>query len=81
MKLALAFGIGVLLMLAVVITGDQVVGLSPATPAMSNSTRMARLDIVIAALGIVVCVNAFFIWLAIKHPPRDEFALQDSRDD
>jgi hypothetical protein len=81
MKLAVLFALGVVLMLAVVVTGDQMVGISPATPEMSNSTRMARLDIVVAALGIVVCVNALFIWLAVKHPPRDEFVLEDPHDD
>jgi hypothetical protein len=73
MRVAAAFGLAVLVMLAVVITGDQMVGIKPEMPPMSDANRMGHLQIVIAALGIVVCLNALFIWLALRYPPADEF--------
>ena len=76
MKITIAFGIGVLLMLAIVITGDQMVGITPEMPPMTAADRMRQLDIVVGAVGIVVCVNAFFIWLALRHPPRDELLAE-----
>ena len=79
MKVGLAFGIAVTFVLAIVIAGDQMVGITPAMPPMTAADRMRQLDIVVGAVGIVVCVNAFFIWLALRHPPRDE--LVEYRDD
>jgi hypothetical protein len=76
MKLALVFGIAILIVLAIVIAGDQMVGITPAMPPMTAADRMRQLDIVVGAVGIVVCVNAVFIWLALRHPPRDELLAE-----
>jgi len=76
MKITIAFGIGVLLMLAIVITGDQMVGITPEMPPMTAADRMRQLDIVVGAVGIVVCVNALFIWLTLRHAPRDELLAE-----
>jgi hypothetical protein len=71
-RLRVAFGVAVLIMLAVVIAGDQVVGLSPATPVMTDADRMRHLRLVAAAVGLVISVDAFFVWLALRHPPGPE---------
>lgn len=77
MKLAAAFGIAVVFMLAVVIAGDQMVGLSPATPVMTDADRMRHLRLVGAALTVVVLVDAVVVWLALRHPPAADPTLDD----
>lgn len=72
MRLAAAFAVAVVLMLAVVIAGDQMIGLTPATPEMTHVDRMHHLRLVAAAAAIVVSVDAVFIWLALRRPPEDE---------
>ena len=72
MRLAAAFGVAVVLMLGTVIAGDQMIGLTPATPEMAHVDRMHHLRLVAAAAAIVVTVDAAFIWLALRHPPRAE---------
>ena len=72
MRLAAAFGAAVVLMLAIVITGDQMVGLTPATPEMTHVDRMHHLHLVGAALALVAAVDAVFIWFALRHPPAEE---------
>lgn len=72
MRLATAFAVAVLFMLAIVITGDQMVGLTPSTPEMTHVDRMHHLRLVATALAIVVSVDAIFIWLALRHPPSDD---------
>jgi heme/copper-type cytochrome/quinol oxidase subunit 2 len=75
-RLAAAFAAAVVLMLAVVIAGDQLIGLTPATPEMTHVDRMHHLRLVGAALGIVIAVDAVFVWLALRHPPTDEQGFQ-----
>lgn len=77
MRLAVAFGVAVLFMLTVVIVGDQVVGLSPTTPGMTDADRMRHLRLVAAALSLVISVDVVFIWLALRHPPAAELEPDD----
>jgi hypothetical protein len=71
LKIAAAFAVSVVLMLVVVVIGDQLVGLSPETPSMTSEERREHLPVVFAAIVTVLAVNLPVVWLTLRRPVED----------